>query len=72
MMFLRSIKNIAGDCNKTHRWALVNLTGDDGNDNKREKLSTLRIVKVGTKYVSVMQANGLVLQVQPRLIAKVW
>jgi hypothetical protein len=72
MMFLRSIKSIAGDCAKNHRWALVNLTGDDGNDNRREKLTTLRIVKVGTKYVSLMQGNGVILQAEPRLIARVW
>lgn len=54
-MFLGSIKSLAGDCEKTHRWCLVNLTGDDANDTDRQKLTQLRVTKVGRKFVRALE-----------------
>lgn len=71
-LFMGSIKSVAGDCESTHRWALVNLTDDDGNDAKREKLTQCRIVGIGRKYVRLMQANGRKHAVQPSRIQRVW
>ena len=71
-MFIGSIKNLAGDCGKTHRWCLVNLTGDDANNTRREKLSQRRIVKVGNKKVTLLSPGGDVQEVEPVLIQRVW
>ena len=71
-MFMGSIRNIAGDYKKTHRWALVNLTGDDGNADKREKLSQRRIVGIGRTKVRLMSNSGEVIEVDPFLIQRVW
>lgn len=71
-MFIGSIKNLAGDCESTHRWASVNLTDDDANDTNPQKLSTRRIVKIGSSMVSLMGHDGKIIQVEPRQIQKVW
>jgi hypothetical protein len=71
-MFMGSIKSIAGDCKKTHRWALANLTGDDANSSKREKLSQRRIIGIGKSKVRLMSNSGEVIEVEPVLIQRVW
>ncbi|MCA9137273.1 MAG: hypothetical protein KDB00_10950 [Planctomycetales bacterium] len=71
-MFLRQIRNLAGDCKRTHRWCLVNLTGDDANANRREKLEQRRIIGVGRKYVRLLANNGSIDNVDPFLIQRVW
>jgi len=67
-----SIKSIAGDCEKTHRWCLANLTDDDANDSKREKLTTLRIVKIGSSLIQAMSPGGDVYSIDPNRIQRVW
>jgi hypothetical protein len=71
-MFMGSIRNLAGDCKETHRWALVNLTGDDANANKREKLSQRRIIGIGKNKVRLLSNGGEVVEVDPVLIQRVW
>lgn len=71
-MFLGSIRSLAGDCQKTHRWCLVNLTGDDANSSRREKLVQRRIIGVGRKKVRLMSGSGEVVSVEPVLIQRVW
>ena len=71
-MFISSIKNIAGDCEKTHRWASINLTDDDANDSEPQKLSIRRIVKIGRSDVTVMGSDGATYKIEPARIQKVW
>lgn len=71
-MFIGSIKSIAGDCEKTHRWASINLTDDDANDSDPQKLSIRRIVKIGRSDVTVMGSDGATYKIQPARIQKVW
>lgn len=71
-MFIRQVHNLAGDCAKTHRWCLVNLTDDDANADRREKLSQRRIIGIGRKTVRLMANNGSTLNVDPHLIQRVW
>lgn len=71
-MFMGSIRNLAGDCKKTHRWCKVNLTGDDGNDSKPDKLSQRRIVGIGKSKVRLMGGDGKIIEVEPRQIQAVW
>lgn len=71
-MFLAQVKNLASDCQKTHRWALVNLTGDDGNADRREKLTQVRVIGIGTRLVRIMEFDGKISTVDPFLIQRVW
>jgi len=71
-MFMGSIKSLAGDCGSNTRWCLVNLTGDDANSDKREKLSQRRIIGVGRKLVRLLAADGTIVKVEPQLIQRVW
>lgn len=71
-MFMAQIKNLAGDFTKTHRWCLVNLTGDDANAENRQQLSQRRVIGIGRRYVKVMANNGQINKVEPFLIQRVW
>ena len=71
-MFIGSIKSIAGDCKRTHRWAKVNLTGDDANDSDPLKLSHRRIVGIGKTKVKLMGNDGSIIEVEPARIINVW
>lgn len=71
-MFMASIRNIAGDCKKTHRWAKVNLTGDDSNRAKPEKLSQRRVIGVGKTHVRLMGNDGTIVRVEPVDVVAVW
>jgi hypothetical protein len=71
-MFMGSIKSIAGDCQKTHRWAKVNLTDDDANNSRPEKLSQRRIIGIGRSKVRLLGNDGSVIEVNPSRIVSVW
>jgi hypothetical protein len=71
-MFMPSIKSIAGDCKKTHRWCKVNLTDDDANDTNPQKLSQRRIIGIGKTKVRLMGGDGKIIEVEPRQIQQVW
>jgi hypothetical protein len=71
-MLLASIKNLAADYATEHRWCKVNLTDDDGNDFRPEKLAQRRIVGIGRKYVRVIGYDGKAHEVHPNRIQQVW
>ena len=71
-MFIGSIKNLAGDYQKASRWCLANLTDDDANDKRREKLTQLRIVGIGKEKVRAMRPNGEIHTIEPARIQRVW
>lgn len=72
-MFIGSIRNIAGDYQKASRWCLANLTDDDANDDKREKLTQLRIVGIDRETVRGMHpGRGTIHTVNPARIQRAW
>jgi len=58
-MTINELKNIAGDCKTTSRWASV-----DG--------KTLRIVTVGRTAVRLMAGSGSIITVAPADVQKAW
>lgn len=71
-MFMASIKSIAGDCERTHRWCKVNLTGSDEHAQNPLKLSQRRVIKIGKTKVRIMSNGGTIETVDPYLIQRVW
>lgn len=64
-MTIINIKQIAGDCQKNHRWCLAILAVDT-------PAIRLRIVRIGRSYVWGLAASGKVYKLLPNQVLSVW